>query len=147
MVNVMKFKFFIIICTILSCYNSFAQEIKNYSLDSIVVTANRVPSALNQVGRSIISISESEISSLPANNINDLVEIISGLDLKQRGPEGIQGDVSIRGGSFEQTLIMIDGIKLIDPQTGHHNMNIPISFSQIERIEILKGHGSTPIKT
>ena len=82
------------------------------------------------------------MTQLPINNFQDLLEYNSGVDIKQRGPNGVQADISIRGGSFEQTLILIDGIKLTDPQTGHHNMNLPISFSQVERVEILKGQGS-----
>jgi vitamin B12 transporter len=121
---------------------TIAQTETNYKLDSIIVTANRVPTIFSEVGRSFNVITSQEIAQLPVNNLHDLLEYSSGLDIKQRGPQGVQADVSIRGGSFEQTLILIDGIKLSDPQTGHHNMNLPISFSQIERIEILKGQGS-----
>ncbi len=121
---------------------TIAQTETNYKLDSIIVTANRVPTIFSEVGRSLNVITSQEIAQLPVNNLHDLLEYNSGLDIKQRGPQGVQADVSIRGGSFEQTLILIDGIKLSDPQTGHHNMNLPISFSQIERIEILKGQGS-----
>lgn len=121
---------------------TIAQTETNYKLDSIIVTANRVPTIFSEVGRSLNVITSQEIAQLPVNNLHDLLEYNSGLDIKQRGPQGVQADVSIRGGSFEQILILIDGIKLSDPQTGHHNMNLPISFSQIERIEILKGQGS-----
>ncbi len=114
----------------------------DFRMDSVVVTANRVPVLFSEIGRSISVLSQREMELLPVTNIQDLLEQISGIDIKQRGPEGIQADVSIRGGNFEQSLILIDGIKLIDPQTGHHNMNIPISFDQLERVEILKGQGS-----
>ncbi len=119
-----------------------AQTVFKHNLDSVVVTANRVPTLFSQVGRSITVISQKEIELLPVSNIQDLLDYSSGIDVKQRGPEGIQADISIRGGSFEQTLILIDGIKLTDPQTGHHNMNLPISLEQVERVEILKGQGS-----
>jgi iron complex outermembrane receptor protein len=118
---------------------TIAQTETIYKLDSIIVTANRVPTRFSEVGRSFNVITSQEIAQLPANNFQDLFEYSSGLDIKQRGPQGVQADVSVRGGSFEQTLTLIDGIKLTDPQTGHHNMNLPISFSQIERVEILKG--------
>lgn len=122
--------------------NLSAQSGIRYNLDSIFVSANRVPTTFSEVGRNYNVITNQEIVQLPVNNFQDLLEYNSGLDIKQRGPQGVQADVSIRGGSFEQTLILIDGIKLIDPQTGHHNLNLPISFSQIERVEILKGQGS-----
>ena len=119
----MRYSFYIIWIIIIISNNIYPQETKEFTLDSIVVTANRVPTLLDRVGRNIVTISEAEIEGLPVNDIQDLLDYTSGLDLKQRGPEGIQGDISVRGGTFEQTLIMIDGIKLIDPQTGHHNRN------------------------
>ncbi|MCW8850669.1 MAG: TonB-dependent receptor plug domain-containing protein, partial [Melioribacteraceae bacterium] len=126
-----------IFCSVLNAQSEF-----EHNLDSVIVTANRAESNFSEIGRSISVIAQKEIELLPINNIQDLLELTSGLDVKQRGPEGVQADVAIRGGSFEQTLILIDGIKLTDPQTGHHNMNLPISFSQVERVEILKGQGS-----
>lgn len=120
----------------------FAQNISEYKIDSVVISSNRIPLSFSEIGRNINTISGYEIQYLPVTNIPELIDQISGIDVKQRGPENVQADVSIRGGSFEQTLILIDGIKIIDPQTGHHNLNLPINFSQIERVEILKGQGS-----
>ncbi len=120
----------------------YAQNIKNYNLDSVVVTSNRTPALFSEVGRSISILKAKEIKQLPITSINDLLELISSVDIKQRGAGGIQADVSIRGATFEQTLILINGIELSDPQTGHHNMNLPVALDQIERIEILKGEGS-----
>lgn len=119
-----------------------AQTELKHNLDSLIVSANRVPLSFSEIGRNINVLTQKNIEQLPITNIQDLLDQVSGVDIKQRGPEGVQADVSIRGGNFEQTLILIDGIKLIDPQTGHHNLNLPISFSQIERVEILKGQGS-----
>ncbi len=138
----MKYIFILFNIFIIFTTTTYTQTETNYKLDSIIVTANRAPTIFSEVGRSFNVITSQEIALLPVNNIQDLLEYNSGLDIKQRGPQGVQADVSIRGGSYEQTLILIDGIKLTDPQTGHHNMNLPISFSQIERVEILKGQGS-----
>ncbi|HID99484.1 MAG TPA: TonB-dependent receptor, partial [Thiotrichaceae bacterium] len=66
-----------------------------------------------------------------------------GVDLRERGTFGVQGDLSIRGANFSQVLILINGIKVYDPQTAHHNLDIPVSLSDVERIEILNGHGSS----
>lgn len=120
----------------------FPQE-KIYNLDEVVVTAGRTASKLSEATRNIQIINAEEIAAAPVNSMQDLLQYIVGVDVKQRGVEGVQADVSIRGGTFEQTLIMIDGIKVSDPQTAHHNLNLPISFDQIERIEILKGDGSS----
>jgi vitamin B12 transporter len=48
----------------------------------------------------------------------------------------------MRGGSFEQVLILLNGVRINDPQTGHHNLNIPVNTADIERIEILEGPGA-----
>lgn len=118
-----------------------AQE-KEFKLDEVVVTAGRTPISFSNLGRSVIVLNAEEIKSLPVNNITDLFKYINSIDIKTRGLEGVQSDAGIRGGTFEQTLILVDGVKLSDPQTGHHNLNIPISLENIERIEVLKGQGS-----
>ncbi len=111
-------------------------------MDEIVVSSGRIPITFNNLSRSVKVLALEEIKSIPANNVVDLLKHISGVDLRTRGTEGAQADISIRGGSFEQTLVLIDGVKLINPQTGHHNLNIPVSLDNIERIEILKGQGA-----
>lgn len=121
---------------------SFSQE-HVYNLDEIVVTAGRTASKLSETTRNIQIIKPEDIASAPVNNVQELLQYVAGIDLKQRGPGGVQADISIRGGTFEQTLVMIDGIKITDPQTAHHNLNLPISLDQVERIEILKGEGSS----
>ena len=84
----------------------------------------------------------SRLASFPVNAPQDLLQYSNGVDLRQRGIGGVQSDISIRGGTFEQSLILIDGVKIIDPQTGHHNTNLTITPDNLERIETLKGQGS-----
>jgi iron complex outermembrane receptor protein len=120
---------------------AFAQE-KTYQTGDIFVTASMNPSMLNELTRSVAVIDSQQIKSASFNSVSELLQNIAGIDVKQRGAPGVQSDVSIRGGALEQTLIMIDGVKLNDSQTGHHNMDLPVSLDDIERIEILKGAGS-----
>ncbi|MFA3783322.1 TonB-dependent receptor plug domain-containing protein [Melioribacteraceae bacterium 4301-Me] len=129
----------LILCFSVNLIN--AQE-KEYTLNEIVVTAERIPVTFENLARTVTILSAEEIKSLPVDNVTDLLKYINGVDLKTRGFEGVQSDAGIRGGTFEQTLILIDGVKIIDPQTGHHNLNIPLSLNDIERIEVLKGQGS-----
>jgi len=110
-----------------------------YDLDEIEVSAQRSPALYSQVARIVSVIERKEIEASPAQSVQDLLEYVAGIDVRQRGAEGVQADVSIRGGTFDQTLILLNGINITDPQTGHHNLNIPVSLSQIERIEILEG--------
>lgn len=115
---------------------------KVYDMGDIVVTGSSMPRHLSNVAQSLSIISREEIDVLPVSNLSDLLETISGVDVRQRGGHGVQTDVSIRGGSFEQTLILVDGFNMSDSQTGHHNMDLPLNLADIERIEILKGPGA-----
>jgi vitamin B12 transporter len=110
-----------------------------YDLEEIEVTASRVPVLFSQVARVLSVIEAKDIEQMPAESVQDLLEYMAGVDIRQRGAEGVQADISIRGGTFDQTLILLNGMNITDPQTGHHNLNLPVSLSQIERIEILEG--------
>lgn len=115
-------------------------EVKmEYDLDEIEVSAQRSPALYSQVARIISVIESREIEAAPAQSVQDLLEYVAAIDVRQRGTEGVQADVSVRGGTFDQTLILLNGINITDPQTGHHNLNLPVSLAQIERIEILEG--------
>ena len=124
---------------------SFPQQkdTANIIKDEVIVTAGMIPVSVSEVSRSVFVIRPEDIQNSPVQNLQDLLSYVPGVDVRARGLEGVQADVSIRGGSFEQTLILLDGVKLSDPQTGHHNMNLPVNMNDIERIEILKGQASS----
>jgi vitamin B12 transporter len=115
----------------------FAQQAEE--LKEVIVSDNRIQVPLSETSRNIVVISQREIENLPVQNINELIQTVAGIDVRQRGAWGMQGDVSTRGGTFEQTLILLNGIKMNDPQTGHHNLNLGVDLENIERIEIIKG--------
>lgn len=121
---------------------SIFSQTKEFKTDDVIVTAGRSPISFADLNRDVTVIFPDEIKNTAVKSVQDLLQYTSGIDLKQRGVDGVQADVAIRGGTFEQTLILIDGIKISDPQTGHHNLNLPVSLENIERIEILKGQGS-----
>ena len=110
-----------------------------YDLDEIEVSAQRAPVTYSQVARIISVIEKDQIDAAPVNSLQDLLEYALSVDIRQRGTHGVQADVSVRGGSFDQTLILLNGINLSDPQTGHHNFNLPVSLKSIKRIEVLEG--------
>ena len=89
--------------------------------------------------RSIEIINESEIKESGAQNIIDLLQQYTGLDIRRRGAGGVQADLYIRGGGFDQTLLLVDGMKMDDSQTGHHTLNMLLPVELIKRIEIIKG--------
>lgn len=90
-------------------------------------------------GRDVQIISKKDIQSLPVRSVNELLSYVSGLDIRERGPFGAQADLSMMGAGFEQCLILINGVPMRDPQTGHHMLNLPVDLSQIERIEVMNG--------
>ncbi len=72
-------------------------------------------------------------------SLDDFLNLLSDIDVRSRGIQGVQSDVSIRGGNFDQVVILLNGVKVNDPQTGHHNLDLPVDISMIDRIEILQG--------
>lgn len=123
----------------LGLVTSFAQT---QLLDTAVVSASRFNTSLQGSNRNVIVIKGKEISNAPVQSISDLLDFAIGIDSRQRGTFGTQTDLSIRGGTFEQVLVLLNGVRLSDPQTGHHLMNLPVQKSDIERIEVLLGGGS-----
>ncbi len=90
----------------------------------------------------VVALNQDQLGALPAVSLNDVLSYVPGLDLRERGPFGVQADISIRGGTFNQTLVLLDGLKLSDPQTGHHNLNLALPLAALGRVEILKGPGA-----
>ncbi|MDD2557557.1 MAG: TonB-dependent receptor [Desulfuromonadaceae bacterium] len=109
------------------------------NLGTIMVTATRTSEPLTEISQSVQIISRADIEASPATDLYQILAQISGVDVRSRGTSGAQADVSIRGGNFEQTLILLNGISMSNPQTGHHNLDIPVHLNDIERIEVLKG--------
>lgn len=108
-------------------------------IDSVVVTAQREPVVASKVTRPVLSVTKSEIEGAPARTIESLLEFLPGVDVRTRGTYGTQSDISIRGGTFDQTLVLLNGISMSDPHTGHHSMNLPVDPDAIEKIEVLTG--------
>jgi len=115
------------------------QSLEGQALDSITITSARIELPFKENSRTITVISSKDIQESPATNLAELLQQEAGIDVRRQGVNGMQADLYIRGGSFDQTLLLIDGIKVEDPQTGHHTLNIALPLEVIERIEIIKG--------
>ena len=115
------------------------QTDKEATLDEVEITGSRAPLALGQAARMVTVLSREEIQAAPVQSINDLLKMAVGVDVRQRGPIGAQTDVSIRGGTSEQITILLNGINICDPQTGHNAFDLPCDVMDIERIEVLEG--------
>ncbi len=149
-----SFKKIIKICTLAVAYSIIAEpthlkaqggdstSTRIYELDEVTVQSTLIELKNAETGRSIEVINGSSIQLLPVTTIDELLRYVPGIDARQRGAFGTQTDFSIRGSNFNQVLVLIDGQKINDPLTSHFNSNIPISPSEIERIEIIRGPAS-----
>ncbi|MGQ1889785.1 TonB-dependent receptor [Thermophagus sp. OGC60D27] len=108
-------------------------------LAEVEVTARRAPALYTEVGRLITVIPRADIEKIPVRSLQGLLKYVMNVDVRERGPLGVQADLSVRGGSFDQVMILLNGINITDPQTGHHNLNLPVDLSSIDRIEIIEG--------
>ncbi len=116
-----------------------SQEDQTENLNEVILNTDRIELPFSEQSRTIQVITKMDIQKSAATNLTELLQQVTGVDVRQRGVEGMQADLYIRGGSFDQTLVLIDGIKTENPQTGHHTMNMMIPLENIERIEIIKG--------
>jgi iron complex outermembrane receptor protein len=110
--------------------------------DTVVVTGTFEPMSLEEIDRAI-RVLPARSHSLVLNTLVDLLKLDPSLDLAERAPGGVQGDLAIRGAGFGQTLVLLNGMRLNDPQSGHHNMDIPVPLESVDRVEVLRGSGST----
>lgn len=111
-------------------------------LSEVEVSARRSPSLYSEVGRVVTVLSKSDIENLPVQSVQELLRSALGVDVRVRGPLGAQADISMRGGTGDQVMILLNGINITDPQTGHHALNLPVDLQSIDRIEIIQGSGA-----
>ncbi|APY08629.1 TonB-dependent receptor [Winogradskyella sp. J14-2] len=123
---------------IMAIFQLNAQEVTQ-KLDSVTLTGTRIDLPFKENSRTINIITSDAIKKSATVNLADLLQQVAGVDIRRRGTGGSQADLYIRGGGFDQTLLLIDGIKMDDAQTGHHTMNAALPLEVIERIEIIKG--------
>lgn len=112
---------------------------RTVEMNEVNVTGTRAPLTVRQQARMVTVLSRSDIAAAPVQSVNDLLKYATGVDVRQKGPLGALTDVSIRGGNSEQVAILLNGINICDPQTGHNAMDLPVSLGEIERIEVLEG--------
>ncbi|NJO88029.1 MAG: TonB-dependent receptor [Chloroflexia bacterium] len=127
---------------LLNAFNTVAQ-IDTIKIQDITVSAYKTPVSFADAARVINIISSKEISEAPLTSVQDALKSVMNVDLRERGVYGVQTDLNIRGGSFEQNVVLINGVKMTDPQTGHFQMNLPIDLMDIDRIELLHGASSS----
>ncbi len=108
------------------------------SLQEVLVVSHKAE-VHSEAYRLITQVSRAEIEALPVQTVADILQYLPGVDVRTRGANGAQADISMRGGTFDQVLVLINGVPLSDFHTGHYTLNIPVSTELIERVEVLQG--------
>ncbi len=127
--------------------NSIKNDI-NSTIDSTIVleeacvTASRIPMPADKATRLVQVLSSKEIESSAAQSVNDLLKLVAGVDVRQRGGYGVQTDIGINGGNEDQLTVLLNGVNISNPQTGHLTMDLSVSINDIERIEVIEGGAS-----
>jgi vitamin B12 transporter len=121
---------------------SLAQESYKAELDSVVVLSSRIPQRIAETGRSISILNQKEIAQLPVQSLDEVFRYIPGIETQQRAGYGVQSDITMRGSTFTQVLVLLDGMRINDPLTGHFNNAIPVSLAEIDHVEVIRGPAS-----
>ncbi|PKP22518.1 MAG: TonB-dependent receptor [Bacteroidetes bacterium HGW-Bacteroidetes-21] len=132
---------FLLIVLLLVVCRGYAQN-DTLKIQEVEIQGNRIPAFFNEKQRVVMIISREEIALMPVTSLDELLEYVSNVDVRSRGAMGVQSDIGIRGGNCEQLAVLLNGVKINDPQTGHHNLNIPLDLTCINRIEVLQGPGT-----
>lgn len=111
--------------------------------ERVVVTATAYPVPFENLARTVAVFTREDISNMPARSITDILEQAASVDIRSRGAFGMQADLSVRGSSFSQVLVLVDGMRINDSQTAHHNADFPVPLQDIERVEVLLGSGAS----
>ena len=115
---------------------------KETDLTEVSVAGTMAPLTALQSARIVGVITRQQIEASAAQSVNDLLKSAVGVDVRQRGGLGIQTDISINGSTFDQITILLNGVNISSPHTGHLAADFPVCLSDIERIEILEGAAS-----
>lgn len=112
------------------------------TITEYTVSGERIKNTYQEEGKSVLIIDKEQLKNTPAVSVAEILVQHAGVDIRQRGANGVQADIGLRGSTFDQVLILLNGVRMSDAQTGHNSLNIPVDVSAIERIEIIKGAGA-----
>jgi len=121
----------------LVCTNFYAQTKRDsiIEIDEVIINENRLSTPISKQNRNVYVINSETIKKLPGRTLQEVLQYANGVDIRQRGPFGGQADVSVDGGSFEQTVVLLNGAKIIDSQTAHNMLNLPLPVEVIKELK------------
>lgn len=124
--------------TLLSLSSYCQEDTLTVNVETVEIE-KKMSSLASESFRIVTTLSKQEIAAMPVRTVSDLLDYLPGVDVRSRGTNGVQADMSVRGGTFDQVIVLLNGINITDPQTGHQNLDIPIDISIVDRIEVLQG--------
>ncbi|MFR9651758.1 MAG: TonB-dependent receptor [Rikenellaceae bacterium] len=107
-------------------------------LDSVQVVHKRSNPTRSEMVATPIYNRSTEVAA-PIQTLESALRQSTSIDVKERGAKGMQADISIRGGSFDQTQVMLNGINFTDARTGHQTHSLPIDIESVAGIELIDG--------
>jgi outer membrane cobalamin receptor len=110
--------------------------------ETVVVLGSAVPVPLAESPSAVLILPLRENALKLATPLDPLRSDAS-IFLEQRGAGGAQTDITLHGGSFAQTLVLLNGFRINDSQAAHHNLDLPVPLEAMDSIQVLHGAGST----
>jgi iron complex outermembrane receptor protein len=109
---------------------------------TVTVLGSSAPISLGESARTAIVL-DTQQHSLGFESIEDYLRTDASVDIQQRAPAGVLLDISVRGASFEQTLVLLNGLRMDSAETAHFNLDLPVPMGALGSIDMLHGAGST----
>ncbi|MDD8016867.1 MAG: TonB-dependent receptor [Bacteroidota bacterium] len=125
-------------------FNQFtvAEDTLHFKIPEVVVVSSRLALSQFDMNRSVTVIDSTLLRTASPLSVDEALRMFTTTELRRRGAMGIQTDIGIRGSAFSQQLVLFNGIRVNDPQTAHHNFDLPVSMNSIKHIEIVRGTNS-----
>jgi iron complex outermembrane receptor protein len=110
--------------------------------ETVVVLGDVVPISEGEAARPITAL-DVQPQRLLSVDVEDQMRTDASVDVQQRAAGGVMNDVSVRGASFEQTLVLLNGLRMDDVETSHFNLDLPVPMAALSGLDVLHGEGST----
>lgn len=111
-------------------------------LEPVVVTATRMETPLKEVAPAVTVVTQEDIQQQQANTVAEALRNVPGVEVEQQGSRGTSTSVFIRGAEPDQTLVLIDGVKVNSVTLGYFDF-ANLTTENVDRIEVLRGGGGT----
>jgi outer membrane cobalamin receptor len=109
---------------------------------TVTVLGSAAPISLGESARTVV-VFDTQQHPLGFQSVEDYLRTDASVDIQQRAPAGVLSDISVGGASFEQTLVLLNGLRMDSAETSHFNLDLPVPLAAVGNIDVLQGAGST----